>query len=58
LLGLHGDGVEFAAYAGRRKQILVADDEANIRRVLSAQLQADGYDVHEVGDGAARPSRP
>ncbi len=37
---------------GGRKQILVADDEANIRRVVSAQLQADGYDVHEVGDGA------
>jgi len=37
---------------GGRKQILVADDEANIRRVVSAQLQADGHDVHEVGDGA------
>jgi two-component system, NtrC family, response regulator AtoC len=37
---------------GGRKQILVADDEANIRRVVSAQLQADGHEVHEVGDGA------
>ncbi len=38
---------------GGRKQVLVADDEANIRRVVSAQLQADGHEVHEVGDGAA-----
>ncbi len=37
---------------GGRKQVLVADDEANIRRVISAQLQADGHEVHEVGDGA------
>ena len=42
---------------GGRKQILVADDEANIRRVLSAQLQADGHDVHEVGDGWLVASR-
>ncbi|MBL8600889.1 MAG: sigma-54-dependent Fis family transcriptional regulator [Myxococcales bacterium] len=38
---------------GGRKQILVADDEASIRRVLSAQLTADGYDVHDVSDGSA-----
>ena len=38
---------------GGRKQILVADDEANIRRVLSAQLQADGHEVHEVADGSS-----
>jgi two-component system response regulator AtoC len=44
---------------GGRKQILIADDEANLRRVLAVQLQADGYDVHEVADGAAalEPSR-
>ncbi len=35
-----------------KKQILLADDEANLRRVLSAQLQRDGYDVHAVCDGA------
>ncbi len=34
-----------------RKQILVADDEPNLRKVLSAQLQRDGYDVHLAGDG-------
>ena len=28
-----------------RKQILVADDELNLRRVLKAQLSRDGYDV-------------
>ncbi len=35
-----------------KKQILVVDDETNLRRVLSAQLVRDGYDVHEAGDGA------
>ena len=34
-----------------RKQILVADDEVNLRRVLAAQLQRDGFDVFTVGDG-------
>ena len=36
-----------------RKQILVVDDEANLRRVLTAQLQRDGYDVHTAEDGEA-----
>src|SRR5689334_23160832 len=35
-----------------RKQILVVDDEPNLRRVLSAQLDRDGYDVHTAEDGA------
>jgi two-component system, NtrC family, response regulator AtoC len=34
-----------------RKQILVVDDEPNLRRVLSAQLDRDGYDVHTAEDG-------
>ncbi|MEM9073038.1 MAG: sigma-54 dependent transcriptional regulator [Myxococcota bacterium] len=34
-------------------QILVADDEPNLRRVLSAQLTRDGYEVHVAEDGAA-----
>ncbi|MCA9533179.1 MAG: sigma-54-dependent Fis family transcriptional regulator [Myxococcales bacterium] len=34
-----------------RKQILVADDEVNLRRVIAAQLQRDGFDVFTVGDG-------
>ncbi len=34
-----------------RKQILVVDDEPNLRRVLSAQLMRDGYDVHTAEDG-------
>jgi nitrogen regulation protein NR(I) len=38
---------------GETKQVLVADDEDNLRRVLKAQLQHDGYEVHCVGDGAA-----
>ena len=36
-----------------RKQILVVDDEANLRKVLSAQLSRDGYDVHVAEDGEA-----
>jgi DNA-binding NtrC family response regulator len=35
-----------------RKQILVVDDEPNLRRVLAAQLARDGYDVHTAEDGA------
>jgi len=38
---------------GENKQVLVADDEDNLRRVLKAQLQHDGYEVHCVGDGEA-----
>ena len=34
-----------------KKQILVVDDEPNLRRVLSAQLARDGYDVHTAEDG-------
>jgi DNA-binding NtrC family response regulator len=34
-----------------RKQILVVDDEVNLRRVLSAQLARDGYEVHVAEDG-------
>jgi DNA-binding NtrC family response regulator len=34
-----------------KKQILVVDDEQNLRRVLAAQLVRDGYDVHEAPDG-------
>jgi nitrogen regulation protein NR(I) len=33
------------------KQVLVVDDEPNLRRVLSAQLSRDGYDVHTPEDG-------
>jgi DNA-binding NtrC family response regulator len=35
------------------KQVLVADDEDNLRRVLRAQLEHDGYEVHCVADGEA-----
>ncbi len=34
-----------------RKQILVVDDEPNLRRVLSAQLARDGYEVLAAEDG-------
>ena len=36
-----------------KEQILVVDDEANLRRVLSAQLARDGYEVHTAEDGSA-----
>jgi two-component system response regulator AtoC len=36
-----------------KKQILVVDDEANLRRVLTAQLARDGYEVHTAPDGDA-----
>jgi two-component system response regulator AtoC len=36
-----------------KKQILVVDDEANLRRVLAAQLSRDGYEVHTAPDGEA-----
>ena len=36
-----------------RPQVLVVDDEPNLRRVLGAQLGRDGYDVHTVADGEA-----
>lgn len=36
---------------GGKQQILVVDDEANLRRVLSAQLSRDGYEVHTAEDG-------
>jgi nitrogen regulation protein NR(I) len=34
-----------------KQQILVVDDEANLRRVLAAQLTRDGYEVHTAEDG-------
>ena len=39
-----------------KKQILVVDDEANLRRVLSEQLTRDGYDVLTAEEGAAAKS--
>jgi nitrogen regulation protein NR(I) len=33
------------------RRVLIADDEANIRRVLEAILRRDGYDVVTVGNG-------
>jgi len=36
-----------------KPQVLVVDDEANLRRVLAAQLARDGYEMHTAEDGAA-----
>jgi nitrogen regulation protein NR(I) len=34
-----------------KKQVLIVDDELNLRKVLSAQLSRDGYDVLSAEDG-------
>src|SRR5882757_3795507 len=34
-----------------RKQVLIVDDEPNLRKILSAQLARDGYDVMTAEDG-------
>ncbi|MDP3276174.1 MAG: sigma-54 dependent transcriptional regulator [Deltaproteobacteria bacterium] len=34
-----------------KKHLLVADDEANLRKLIAAQLTQDGYEVHTVSDG-------
>lgn len=34
-----------------RKQVLIVDDEPNLRKILAAQLSRDGYDVMTAEDG-------
>src|SRR3984957_12704867 len=34
-----------------RKQVLIVDDEPNLRKIISAQLSRDGYDVMTAEDG-------
>src|SRR5688500_8116024 len=34
-----------------KRTILIADDEANMRKVLAAMLRSEGYEVHTVSDG-------
>ena len=36
-----------------RGRLLIVDDEANLRRVLAAQLSRDGYEIHTAEDGEA-----
>lgn len=36
-----------------KKQILVVDDDAQIRTLLSEYLSEEGFGVHAVGDGAS-----
>jgi two-component system, NtrC family, response regulator AtoC len=44
---------EKSSGSGAARQVLVVDDEANLRKVLVAQLARDGYEVHSVEDGEA-----
>jgi nitrogen regulation protein NR(I) len=37
--------------AGDKMQVLIVDDEPNLRKILSAQLSRDGYDVLTAEDG-------
>jgi DNA-binding response OmpR family regulator len=37
----------------RTHRILVVDDEPNIRKVVTAYLRAEGYDIAEAADGVA-----
>jgi CheY-like chemotaxis protein len=39
--------------AGRRRRVLVAEDDPEMRRVLVDVLNGEGYEAHAVGDGAA-----
>src|SRR5476651_72411 len=34
-----------------KQQVLIVDDEPNLRKILSAQLSRDGYDVLTAEDG-------
>src|SRR6476620_1069035 len=34
-----------------KKQVLIVDDEPNLRKILSVQLSRDGYDVLTAEDG-------
>jgi DNA-binding response OmpR family regulator len=44
-------GMSFSEFSGC--PILVVDDEPTVRSVVSAYLSRDGFEVSEVGDGAA-----
>src|SRR5689334_8303207 len=43
--------------ANRRRQILVVEDERAIRELLRLHLSLAGFDVEEIGDGAAALER-
>jgi signal transduction histidine kinase/ActR/RegA family two-component response regulator len=38
---------------GRRRRVLLVDDDPVVREVLATQLADEGYEVDEAGDGAA-----
>jgi excisionase family DNA binding protein len=46
-----------APIEGRRPRVLIADDEASIRDLLSKTLALADYDIESVGDGRAAVSR-
>ena len=40
-----------------RARILLCDDEPNLRKVLGALLQQEGFEVHAEGDGESALAR-
>ena len=40
-------------FGKRKKRILVAEDDANIRNIIQFMLEGKGYEVMAVGDGQA-----
>jgi len=45
------------AAAARRRRILVVEDESAIRELLQLHLSLAGFDIEEIGDGAAALER-
>ena len=45
------ENTEIANETEDRQRILLADDEASIRRILETRLKMAGYDVYTAADG-------